>query len=175
MLLEEGVCYDQCILLAKLLAFALFRSVLQGHTCLLLQVSLDFLLLHSSPLWWKGHLLWVLVLEGHIGHHRTVQLQLLQHDWLGHRLRLLWYWISPQWNYEPCRVGPPKMNGSWWRVLTKHGLLVQAMANHFSILALGTPWTEWKGKNIWHWKTNSPGQEVPIFMTQITTMVWFLT
>ena len=24
-----------------------------------------------------------------------------------------------QWNYEPCRVGPPKMDGSWWRVLKK--------------------------------------------------------
>ena len=23
-----------------------------------------------------------------------------------------------QWNYEPCCVGPPKMDGSWWRVLT---------------------------------------------------------
>ena len=33
-----------------LLAFALFDFVLQGQTCLLLQVSLDFLLLHSSPL-----------------------------------------------------------------------------------------------------------------------------
>ena len=29
-LLEEGVCYDQCILLAKLFAFALLHSVLQG-------------------------------------------------------------------------------------------------------------------------------------------------
>ena len=29
-LLEEGVCYDQCILLAKLLAFALLHFVLQG-------------------------------------------------------------------------------------------------------------------------------------------------
>ena len=28
-----------------------------------------------------------------------------------------------QWNYEPCHVGPPKMDGSWWRVLTKCGLL----------------------------------------------------
>ena len=27
-----------------------------------------------------------------------------------------------QWNYEPCLVGPPKTNGSWWRVLTKRGL-----------------------------------------------------
>ena len=49
--LEEGVCYDQCVLLAELsLAFALLHSVLQGQICLLLQVFLDFLLLHSSPL-----------------------------------------------------------------------------------------------------------------------------
>ena len=81
------VCYDQCFLLAKLLAFALLHSVLQGQTCLfLLQISLDFLLLHSSPLWWKGHLFWVLVLGGLAGIHRTVQLQFLQHYWLGHRL-----------------------------------------------------------------------------------------
>ena len=33
-----------------LLAFALLHFVLQGQICLLLQVSLDFLLLHSSPL-----------------------------------------------------------------------------------------------------------------------------
>ena len=32
-----------------LLALALLHFVLQGQTCLLLQVSLDFLLLHSSP------------------------------------------------------------------------------------------------------------------------------
>ena len=30
--------------------------VLQGQTCLLLQVSLNLLILHSSPLWWKWHL-----------------------------------------------------------------------------------------------------------------------
>ena len=66
-LLEEGVCYDQCILLGKLLAFALLHFVLQGQICLLLQVSLDFLLLHSSPIWWKGHLFLMLVLEGLVG------------------------------------------------------------------------------------------------------------
>ena len=33
-----------------LLAFALLHFVLQGKTCLLLQVCLDFLLLHSSPI-----------------------------------------------------------------------------------------------------------------------------
>ena len=40
---------------------------------------------------------WVyLVLPGldlGIGLHGTVQLQLLQHYWLGHGLRLLWYWM----------------------------------------------------------------------------------
>ena len=29
---------------------------------------------------------------------------------------------------------------------------------HFSILALRTPWTVWKGKMIGYWKRNSPGQ-----------------
>ena len=69
-----------------LLAFALLHSVLQGQICLLLHVSLDFLLLLSSPLWWKGHLFLPLVLESLVGLDRTVQLQFLQHYWLGHRL-----------------------------------------------------------------------------------------
>ena len=33
----------------------------------------------------------VLVLKCHIGLHRIVQLQFLQHYWLGHRLGLLWF------------------------------------------------------------------------------------
>ena len=74
-----------------LLVFALLHSVVQGQICLLLEVFLDFLRLHSSPLKWNGHLFGVLVLKGLIGLHRTVQLQLLQHYWLGHRLGLLWY------------------------------------------------------------------------------------
>ena len=63
-----------------------------------------------------------------------------------------------QWNYEPCHVGPPKTDGSWSRFLTKQGPLEKGMANHFSILALRTPWTVWKGKKIGHWKMNSPGR-----------------
>ena len=39
------------------------------------------------------------------------------------------------------------MDRSWWRVLTKCGPLEKGMANHFSILALRTPWTVWKGKD----------------------------
>ena len=52
--------------------------------------------------------------------------------------------VRGPWNYEPCHAGPPKMDGSWWRVLTKCGPLEKGMANHFSILALRTPWTVWK-------------------------------
>ena len=54
-----------------------------------------------------------------------------------------------QWNFEPCRVGPPKMDGLWWRVLTEHDPVAEGMANHFSILALRTPWTARKGHCNW--------------------------
>ena len=76
-----------------LLDFALLHSVFQGQICLLLQVFLDFLLLHSSPLLWKGCLFWMLVLKGLVSLNRTIQLQLLHHYWSGHRLGLLWYWM----------------------------------------------------------------------------------
>ena len=82
-----------CSLGKTLLAFALLHFVVQGQICLFLQVSLDFLLLHSSALWWKGHLFGVLVLKGLVGLHRTIQLQLLQCYWSGFRLGLLWYWM----------------------------------------------------------------------------------
>ena len=51
---ERGyLLWPLCSLGKTLLAFALLHFVLQGQTCLLLQVSPNFLLLHSSPLWWK--------------------------------------------------------------------------------------------------------------------------
>ena len=60
-----------------------------------------------------------------------------------------------QWNNEPCHVGPPKMDGSWWRVLTKHGSLEKWMVNHSSILALNSmnPMNSMKRQ-----KDSSPGQ-----------------
>ena len=60
-------CYEQCV--------ALLHFVLQAQTCLLFRVSLDFLILHSNPLYEKDIIcVCVLVLEG-LEHHRTVQLQ----------------------------------------------------------------------------------------------------
>ena len=81
---------------------------------------------------------------------------------------ITWTTALAQWNYEPCHVGPPKMGGSWWRVLTKRGPLEKGMANHFSILALRTPWTVWKGEKVWHWKMNSPGQYMPNILLEIS-------
>ena len=76
---RKCLLWPVCSLGKTLLAYALLHFILQGQICLLLQVSLNFLLLHSSPLWWKEHLLSVLVPEGLVSLHRTVQLQLLQH------------------------------------------------------------------------------------------------
>ena len=90
-----------------LLDFALLHFVLQGQFCLLFQVPLNFLLLHSSPLWWKGHPFCVLVLEGLVGLHRTVQLQLLLSYWSGHRLGLLWYWMA-------CLGNKQRSFGHFW-------------------------------------------------------------
>ena len=43
----------------------------------------------------------MLVLKGLVDLHRTIQLQLLQHYWLGHRLGLLWYlWFTLEMNRD---------------------------------------------------------------------------
>ena len=146
-----------------LLAFVLLNLVLQCQTCLLLQIFLYLILLHSSPLGWKGHLfLCVLTLEVLVGLHRTVQLQLLQHRCLGHRLGLLWYFMVylvnkqrsfcclwdctqvlhfgrlPWWlsgKEYVCNAG------DWVRFLGQEDPLEEGMATHSSILAWRIPWT----------------------------------
>ena len=93
-LLEEGVCYDQCISLAKLYyplpcfiryAKAKFgcysRCFLTSYFCI------------PVPYNEKDIFFGVLVLEALVGPHRTIQLQLLQHYWSGHRLGFPWYWM----------------------------------------------------------------------------------
>ena len=60
---------------------------------LLLKVCLDFLLLLSNPLWWKGHFFTLILLEAVISLQRIGQLKLPQCKCLGHRLGLLWCWM----------------------------------------------------------------------------------
>ena len=52
-----------------------------------------------------------LVLKGLVGLHRTVQLQLLQHYWLGHRLGLLcieWFALETNRDYSVVFEITPK-------------------------------------------------------------------
>ena len=84
--LEEGVCCDQCVLLAKfcwpLPCFILFsKAKLACYSRCLLISYFAF----PSPMVKRTSFL-ALVLEGLVGLHRTIQLQLLQHYCLGHSL-----------------------------------------------------------------------------------------
>ena len=92
-LLEEGVCYDQCILLARLCeplpCFILYsKAKLACYSrCLLISYfCIPIFMINRTPFL-------VLVLGGLVGLHRTDQLQLFWHRWLGHRFGLLWYWM----------------------------------------------------------------------------------
>ena len=98
-LLEEGVCYNHCILLANSVnlcsaSFCTPRpklSVFPGISWLPTYAFLSTMIRMTSFL--------VLVVAGLLGHHRTTQLQLLQHYWLDHRLALLWYkWFALEMN-----------------------------------------------------------------------------
>ena len=93
-LLEEGICYDQCIILAKLcylLPFFILYSKAKFacyYSCFLTSYFCILVPYNEKDIFFE-----VLVLEGVVGLHRTGQLQLLQHYWLGHRLGLPWYWM----------------------------------------------------------------------------------
>ena len=99
-------------LLNTLLAIDPLRFVLPSQICLLLQVSLDF------PFHYRGmkrtSILGV-VPEDLIGLHRKVQLQFLQHYWLGKTLGLLWYWILCFGNEQRsfCRFWDQIANIHW--------------------------------------------------------------
>ena len=58
---RECLLWPVCSLGKTLITFDLLHSILQGQICLLLQMFLDFLLLHSSPLYWKDHLFWMVL------------------------------------------------------------------------------------------------------------------
>ena len=91
---------------------------------------------------------WVLFLEALVGLHRTIQLQLLQHYWSGHRLGLVWYWMV-------CLENEQRSYYHFWDcILALHfRLLVTMIAMPFLLRT----WI-WKisGRQ---WKTSGPGVE----------------
>ena len=92
-LLEEGVCYDQCVPWQN--SYSLCpASFCSPRPNLPVTPGISWLphFAFQSPMI-KRTSFGLLVLEGLVGLHRTFQLQLLQHYWLGHRFALLWYWM----------------------------------------------------------------------------------
>ena len=82
----------------SLLAFFLLHSILQGQICLLFQVFLPTFTFQSPKM--KRKFLGGVSFKGLVCLHRTMQLQLVQSYCLGHKLRLLWYWIVCLWNEQ---------------------------------------------------------------------------
>ena len=81
MLLEEGVCYDQCVLLAKA-AFALLHLYSKAKFACYSRYFLTSYFCIPVPYNEKDIFFGVLALKGLVGLHRTIQLQLLQHYWI---------------------------------------------------------------------------------------------
>ena len=122
----------------------------------------------------------MLVLEGLIGLHRTIQLQLLQHYWLGHRLRLLWYWMVCLGNEQrssqrsSCRfwdciqVLHEYENGIVHILKTRRSLsfrdagpgIVTDDMIHWVGFGSQRPWLELRGE-VGHW-TNTAGQDLTL-------------
>ena len=83
---RECLLWPVCSLGETLLAFALLHFVPQCQTWYLLTSYFCIPVPYNE----KNIFFLVLGLEGLVGLHRTGQLHLLQHQWLGHRLGLLW-------------------------------------------------------------------------------------
>ena len=81
-----------CSLGRTLLAFALLHSVLKAIFACYSRCFLTFYFCIPVP-YNEKDIFFGCYLKGLVGLHRTVQLQLLQRYWLGHRLGLLWYWM----------------------------------------------------------------------------------
>ena len=90
----KGVCYDKCVLFANSIRFCP-ASFCTPRPNLPVTPGISWLPTFAlqSPIVKRTSFLGVLVLEDLVGLHRTIQLQLLQHYWLGHRLGLPWYWM----------------------------------------------------------------------------------
>ena len=88
-LLEEDVCYDQCVLLVKLCyPFPCFILYSSRQTCLLVQISRPPTFAFQSNIM-KRTSFCFLVLEVLVHLQKTIPLQLLQHYCSGHSPGLL--------------------------------------------------------------------------------------
>ena len=100
-------------------------------------------------------------LKGLVGLHRSVQLQLLQHYSLGHRLGWLWYWMVCLGNEQRMLIAPHKI---WlcctWVVFCFFFLIFIFTLFHFTILYLFCHTLTW----IHHGCTWVPKHEPPFHL-----------
>ena len=90
----RGCLPDQCILLAKLcLPLSCFILYTKARLACFSRYLLTSYFCIPVPYNEKDIFWGVLVLKGLVGLHGTIQLQLLRHYCLGHRLGLPWYWM----------------------------------------------------------------------------------
>ena len=90
-LLEEGVCYEQCIVGQNSIGLCPTSFCIpRPNLPLTPGISSYFCI----PIPIMKRISFLCVLECLVGLHGTVQLQLLQHYWSGHRLGLLWYLMT---------------------------------------------------------------------------------
>ena len=97
--------WPMCSLDKTLLTFALLHFILQGQICLVFWYLLTSYFCIPIPYEEKNIFFLCCSL------HRTCQLQLLQHQWLGHRLGLLWCWmvcLETNWNHSVIFEIAPK-------------------------------------------------------------------
>ena len=93
-----------------LLAFGLVHFVFHGQTCLVFQVSFDFLLLHSNPLWCKGHPFGVSARRS-CRSWQNCSTSPSSALVVGHRLWLLWCWmicLEMNWDHSVVFEIAPK-------------------------------------------------------------------
>ena len=84
--------WSVCSLGNTLLAFVLLHFVLQGQTYLYSRYLFVLYFCIPEPYDEKDFFV-VFVLDSLAGLLRMIQLQLLWHYWLGHKLGILWYWM----------------------------------------------------------------------------------
>ena len=90
-LFEDGICYDQCVNSVNLWP----ASFCTPRPDLLVTSGVSWLSTFAFlPPMMKRTFLGGVSSRRSCSLHKTVQLQLLQHYWLGHRLGLPWYWMG---------------------------------------------------------------------------------
>ena len=122
-----------------LLAFDYFILYSKAKLACYSRLSLDFLHLHSNPLWWKGHLSGVLALDMFTYIHF---IENLYHKWVLNIVKFFFFCIFwdnglPWWLRRQKNV--PAMWKTWVWSLDWEDPLEEGMATHSSIPAWRIP------------------------------------